>query len=195
MLPLWPKILFTSFVAVVMPVYAVRYGLRNFLWFSDIALLVGCAAMWLESPLLASMQAVSVTILELVWIVDFFARLASGRSPFGLAAYMFDSKLPVWLRGLSLFHLWMPPLLLWLVANLGYDRRAWPAQTIVAWIVLPVSRLVSEPRENINWVFGPGEKPQEWMTPTRWLALLMIVFPFCLYLPTHLVLEALFGHG
>ena len=57
MIPLWLKITYTLFVSSVVPVYWRRYGPANFLWFSDIALLVTVPALWLESPLLASMMA------------------------------------------------------------------------------------------------------------------------------------------
>src|SRR6266699_236026 len=63
-LPLWVKVAHTLFVAVLVPVYWRRYGPGNFLWFSDLALFGALAALWLESPLLASMQAVSVSLLE-----------------------------------------------------------------------------------------------------------------------------------
>ena len=63
-IPLWLKALYTAFVAAIVPVYARQYGWRNFLWFSDIALLLTTPALWLERPLLASMQAVSVTVPE-----------------------------------------------------------------------------------------------------------------------------------
>ena len=45
---------FTVLVAVVVPVYLVKYGPANFLWFSDIGLLGICAALWLEQRLLGS---------------------------------------------------------------------------------------------------------------------------------------------
>jgi hypothetical protein len=38
--------------------------------------------------------------------------------------YMFQPEIPPPLRALSLFHCWMPFLLLWLVYRLGYDARA-----------------------------------------------------------------------
>lgn len=52
--PLLVKILYTVGVSVVVPVYWYSYGPSNFLWFSDLALLLTVAALWLESPLLAS---------------------------------------------------------------------------------------------------------------------------------------------
>src|SRR4051794_27675573 len=77
-LPLSLKALYTLFVAVLVPVYWRHYGPANFLWFSDLALLLTGVAVWLESPLLVSMQAVSVGLLELVWIADFVWRLTTG---------------------------------------------------------------------------------------------------------------------
>ena len=59
---IWVKALYTLFMAVLVPFYFVQYGPLNFLWFCDVALLVTLAALWLESPLLASMQAVAITL-------------------------------------------------------------------------------------------------------------------------------------
>jgi hypothetical protein len=111
--PLWLKLLHTLFLCVLVPVYGHTYGPANFLWFSDLALLILLLALWLESPLLASTQALSVALLETVWLVDFLVRLATGVRLIGMSEYMFDPCLPRLVRGLSLFHAWLPPLLLW----------------------------------------------------------------------------------
>jgi hypothetical protein len=190
--PLWVKVVYTVFLGVLVPVYWSYYGPTNFLWFSDIALLVILPALWLESRFLASTQAVSVALLELLWVVDFLVRLVAGVQLVGISAYMFEPERPVFLRGLSLFHPAMPVLLLWLVWRLGYDRRAWLAQIALALIVLPVCYLFTDPSANINWVFGPGERRQAWMPPGLYLALLMAFFPLGIYLPTHLVLRRVF---
>jgi hypothetical protein len=55
-------------------------------------------------------------------------------------------------------------------------------------VVLPVTYLLTEPADNINWVFGPGSKPQMWMRPVLDLLLFMLFLPLCVYLPTHWVL-------
>ena len=49
---------------------------------------------------------------------------AAGYSLTGMTDYMFEVKYPLFTRGLSLFHFWLPLVLLWIVARLGYDRRA-----------------------------------------------------------------------
>lgn len=192
-MPLWIKISYTLFICILVPVYWKQYGPGNFLWFSDLALFVTAAALWLESSLLASMMALSVVVLESIWIIDFLIGLIAGSSVIGLSAYMFDSKIPLWIRALSLFHIVLPLLLLWLLYRLGYDRRALFAQTLLAWIVLPLSYFLTRPSDNVNWVYGLGGGPQKWMPAPLYLVLLMIAFPLVLYLPTHLLLKRLFN--
>ena len=114
-------------------------------------------ALWLENALLVSMMAISAVFFEVFWNIDFFFRLATGKSLIGLSAYMFDPTIPLFIRGLSGFHVLLPLLLLWMLHRLRYDQRAFLWQTIVALVVLPPSYLVSNPQENVNWVYGFGQ--------------------------------------
>jgi hypothetical protein len=189
--PLWVKLLCSAWVVVLVPVYWRCYGPSNFLWFSDIALFVGVAALWLEDAFLASTQALSVGVLELIWLADFLAHLNLGRGVVGLSGYMFDARIPRFLRGLSLFHVWLPPLLFGMVWVLGYDARALPAWTALAWAVLLVCYLFTDPAKNINWVFGPGVSAQTWTSPGVYFVIVLLGFPLGVYLPTHLVLTLL----
>ena len=194
-IPLWIKIAYTAMLVVIVPVYAVCYGWRNFLWFSDIALIGAGIALWLENPLVASMMAVAVMVPELLWNVSYFARLLCGWHVTALADYMFDRKLPRYLRALSLFHVVLPVVLLWLLDRLGYDPRALPAQTVLAWIVLPFTYAAVRPGdENINWVYGWGQR-QKRLPPLLYLGLVMLAAPLCIYLPSHFALSALFARG
>jgi hypothetical protein len=188
--PFWLKLSYTMFVCVLLPVYWRHYGVANFLWFSDIALFVTLVALWLESSLLASMQAVSVVLLEIVWTIDFLARLIFRVKVTAITAYMFKKENPLFIRGLSLFHLWLPPLLLWLVYRLGYDRRAWHAQTLLAVVVLVICYLFTDRTQNVNWVFGLWGKAQTRIRPSLYLIFLLAMFAIGIYLPTHLVLAA-----
>jgi hypothetical protein len=193
LVPTWIKILYTLFLGVLVPVYWVHWGPRNFLWFSDIALLGTAVALWLESALLASMMALAVALPELAWNADFLGRLVTGRHLLGLSGYMFDAGKPRFLRALSLFHVVLPVLLLWTVHRLGYDSRALAFQTVVALVILPVTYALTDPADNVNWVYGPGSTPQTWTTPRTYLALVMAFFPVVIYLPTHLLLRALWA--
>lgn len=192
-LPLWPKIAYTVFLVVIVPAYWVKNGLANFLWFSDIALLATGAALWLESSLLASAMALAVFVPESIWNVSYFARLLTGARVTSLADYMFDARKSRLMRGLSLLlHVVMPVTLLWMLAQLGYDSRAFVVQTALAWVVLPVTYAVTDPAKNINWVFGFGHPPRRRFSPRVHLLALMLGFPLFVYLPTHLLLRAIF---
>lgn len=195
LIPLWLKLVYTAFTAVTVVIYIRKYPLWNFLWFSDIALIATVPALWLENSLLASMMLVGVLLPEVLWNGAFFTRLVTGNRLFGLTDYMFDPSKPKYLRAISLvFHVLLPPLLLWMVYRLGYDSSAVLAQTVLAWIVLPLSYWLGEPKvENLNWVFGWTAEPQTRIPPLAYLGLVMIAFPLLIYLPTHVLLQRLFA--
>ena len=101
---------------------------------------------------------------------------------------MFKSDKPLFVRGLSLFHLVLPFFLVWLVYVLGYDSRAWILQTFLFWTVVLVCYLFTKPSDNINWVFGIGSQPPQKISPKLYLVLLMVAVPICIYLPAHFFL-------
>lgn len=192
MIPLWLKLSYTVFVCITVVIYARKWGYANFLWFSDIALVTTVPALWWESRLLASMMALAILLPEVFWNLGFFLRLLTGKRMGGLTDYMFDRTKPLYLRALSLFHVFLPPLLVWMVARLGYAPNALWAQTLLAWVVLPLSYLLADPKENVNSVYGPGDRPQNRMPPLVYLGVVMLAFPLLVYLPTHLILQWLF---
>ena len=195
MIPLWVKLAYTVFVVLTVAIYVKKYPLWNFLWGSDIALIATVPALWLENSLLASMMLVGVLLPEVLWNAAFFVRLVTGNRLFGLTDYMFDASKPRYLRAISLvFHVLLPPLLLWMAFRLGYDPRALLAQTVLAWVVLPLSYWLGDPKvENLNWVFGWTAEQQTRVPPLAYLGLMMIAYPLLIYLPTHLLLQRLFA--
>ena len=70
-IPLWVKLGYTLFVAVLVPIYLRHYGPANFLWFSDVALLATVPGLWAESSLILSAMTVAVGLPEILWNVDF----------------------------------------------------------------------------------------------------------------------------
>ena len=188
------RTLFAVLVAVVVPVYLVKYGPANFLWFSDIGLLGICAALWLEQRLLGSMMALAVLLPETVWLVSFVTgAIARERGVTTLAAYMFDTRISFFLRALSgAFHLALPPGALWLLYYYGYDDRAFMAQTMLTWVVLPATLWLAPPEKNVNWVRGIGHPPRRRMPLPLHFGLVMLAYPLLIYLPTHLLLARYF---
>lgn len=187
MIPLWLKIAYTAMAVLVLVVYWFRYGPKNYLWFSDVALVGLVPALWLESAFLASMLAVGMLALELFWNLCFFGQLLTGHRISGLTDYMFERERPLWLRALSLFHVVVPAVMIHLLIVLGYDAGAWWAMVLLAWLVIPASYPLATPRENINWVLGFGGV-QTWMRPWRFVLLLMLLYPLLVFLPSHIAL-------
>lgn len=187
-IPLEVKVGYSLFMAVLIPAYLAYYGPANFLWICDIALLLTLPALWLESPFLASMNFIAATLVCLVWTADFLCRLLTGSFLVRMTAYMFNPEVPYLPRFLSLYHVWFPALLVYLVARLGYDRRGWMAQTALTWVVLPICYAFTDPARMLNIVFSPtGPTPQEFMPPLLYLLALAIFYPAVVFFPTHLV--------
>jgi hypothetical protein len=183
-MPLWLKLAYSGFLCVLIPVYWRDYGPGNFLWFSDIALFFTTTAVIVERPTafrpaLIGMVAVGVLPLEIAWCLDF----TLGGKLLGLTAYMFDTARPLYLRGLSLFHIALPPTVIWMLVHYGYDRRSLVRQVLLMWVVLPVTYALTDPSLNVNWVFGLGNAPQTFIPPLAYLALEMAVLPLFVALP------------
>jgi len=190
-IPFWFKLGYAAFVLYVMAVWWKHYGWNNFLWFSDIAFIGAVPAMWLESTALASVLTVAVLLPELLWNIDYAGRLLLRRRVIGLTDYMFEPERPLLLRGLSLFHVPLPLVLLWLVAAYGYDASVGlPGAVALAAVVLPWSRIVSTPDKNINWTYGLGAARVRW---PGWLyvPVLFLGFVLFVFIPTDWLLRAL----
>jgi len=194
--PLPLKLAYTAFMAVLIPVYWAYYGPTNFLYFCDMALLVTLAGLWLESPLLVSMPTVGILAPQILWVADFALNLG-GVHLTGMTDYMFNAATPALLRGLSLFHGWLPFLLVYLVWRLGYDRRALVFWTTLAWALMLISYfLLPRPTPNagltpvnIDYVFGPSDAAaQTWMPEWAWLTLMMIGLPLAMFAPIHVAM-------
>jgi hypothetical protein len=153
-IPLSFKLAYGLFLLVLVPVYWHHYGTAHFLWFSDVVLLLTFVAVVFEQRLLASMQAAGGLVLESFWMLDFLVLLVTGIELTGLTAYMLEADRELYLRLLSLFHVAMPPILLWLVWRWGYDRRAFGWQALLIVAVIPASYLFTDPDSNVNWVHG-----------------------------------------
>jgi hypothetical protein len=203
-LPLALKLAFTAFMAVLVPVYWTKYGPANFLYFCDLALIFTLVAVWFENRLCASMAAVGIILPQIVlWCGDFAAHFI-GIKFNGMTDYMFDPHRSLFLRGLSLFHGWLPFLLLFVVAKLGYDRRAAWAWTVLAWAAMLISYFflpapgakLANPLAavNVDYVRGFSETAaQMWIPGWAWLTFLLVALPVLVIFPTHLILNKFWG--
>ncbi|RYD35644.1 MAG: hypothetical protein EOP87_07000 [Verrucomicrobiaceae bacterium] len=201
-IPLWLKIAYTGFLAVMIPVYWINYGPTNFLYFCDVALLLTLVGIWKEDALLVSLPAVGILLPQVLWCADFLVELFGGKLT-GMTGYMFEEHRSLFLRGLSLFHGWLPFLLVYLVWKLGYDKRAllgWSVTCVglclTAYFLLPPAGAeLADPKipRNINYVFGMDDaKPQSWMPPLAYLGTWIAALTGIVFIPTHFLLRKLF---
>jgi hypothetical protein len=128
----------------------------------------------------------------MLWNVDLAGRLLLKRRISGLTDYMFEQERPLVLRRLSLFHVPLPLVLLWLLAAHGYaEPIALPGAILLALIVLPLSRAVSAPDKNINWSWGLGPV-QSRLPALLYVPLLFLGFVALVFVPTHAILRNTF---
>ena len=196
-IPLTVQLAFTAFMAVLVPVYWVQYGPTNFLYFCDTALFFTLAGIWTQNPLLVSIPAVGIIGSQFFWVLDFVLNMF-GLHFMGMSDYMFDERRSLFLRGLSLFHGWLPFLLVYLVLRRGYDRRALPIWTGLAWALVLICWLwMPAPSTsagiapvNINYVYGFSDTvAQSWLPPAAYVMVEMVVLLAVVYLPVHFLLE------
>jgi hypothetical protein len=196
-IPLSLKLAFTAYMTVLVPVYLYYYGPTNFLYICDVAMILTLIAIWPENALLISMGCVGISVLQAAWVVDLILNL-KGISLTGITDYMLIADHSLFLRLLSLYHAWLPFLLVYLVWKTGYDRRAFWWWTVLFWGLLLVCFFLMPPPMpnpgltpvNINYVWGTSDyAAQAWVPPYVWLAGLMIGLPLLVFAPTHFVLS------
>jgi hypothetical protein len=193
LIPLWLKIAWTAWVLIWAPVYGKQYGAQNFLFFCDVGNILIALALWLESPLTFSWQAVGLLVVQILYSVDLIFAFLLGKHFIGGTEYMFDANIALPIRLLGLYHLIVPPLLLWAVKRLGYDRRAWRLQTVTACILVPICHLW-RPEFNVNWARGIRHEQH---AVTGWLYVIayLVVVTVAIYWPTHLFLSRFCASG
>lgn len=194
-LSIWLKLFYSAFLCLLIPVYWWHYGPQNFLWGCDIALFLALVALWREWSLPASMAILITLVPDVIWNLDYFGRLIAGIDLLGIDAtiYMFTDTIPFFVRALSLFHLFLVLLLVWIIYRIGYDRRALVLQIGLSWSVLILSYLFTDPERNINYVFTTAPSLPEWLSGWTLVGFMMIIVPVIFHLPAHFLMMHLFG--
>ena len=186
-LPVWLKITWTAWLLVWAPYYWKSYDAQTFLYFCDIGNILIGVALWAESRIIISWQAVALLAFQTLYTVDLVGALVSGRHLIGGTEFMFDPRTPVGVRLLSLFHVVTPPLLLWAVGRLGYDSRGWKLQTLTTWVLVPTNYFW-RPEYNVNWARGLGHE-QTRVPGQLYLLAYLVLIPLLIYYPTHRFLQ------
>jgi hypothetical protein len=190
--PSWMRWLTLAWFALWFPTYWHAWGPANFVHLCDVAVILTCIGLWVDSALLVSSQAVGALLVDLVWAADAASRIFLRKALFPGNEYLTDPHYPLWVRSLTLFHVALPVLLLWAVSLLGYDRRGWALQSAIALPVFIAARFTNR-STNIDFAFSDPFFHRSWgPAPTHVLVtwLFMVV---AVYLPTHWLLKRFFG--
>lgn len=186
-IPVWLKIVWTIWLIAWAPLYWKQYGSQNLLFFCDLGNFLIAIALWLESPAIFSSQACGLIFFQSLYTVDLLVALLTRHHVIGGTEFMFDPGVSLSIRLLSLFHVVTPLMLLWALWKLGYDRRGWKYQTLIAWMVVPINYLW-RPQFDVNWARGPFFREQHVMPGWIYLLGYLVVVPLLVYFPTHLLL-------
>jgi len=193
-LPNWVRWAALVWFLVWFPAYWHTWGSANFLQLCDVAALLTCVGLWTRSRLLLSSQAVSTVLVSLAWTLDAVWRMVVGHHLIGGTEYMFDSRVALWIRLLSLFHVFLPVLLLWVLWRMGYGRRAWALQSAIALAAFIACRFTN-PAKNMNFAFRDPFFHRAWGPAPAHVALSVAFMAIVVYLPTHLVFSRVFRSG
>lgn len=190
-IPRWLRWSALVWLLVWFPIYWHAWGAANFLHLCDVAVILTCIGLWSGNVLLISSQAVSSLLIDVTWALDAAWRYFLGHHLIGGTEYLFDARFPLSVRVLSLFHLVMPPLLLWSLHRVGYDRRGWPLQSVIAMVLFIASRF-TDPAKNLNFAFRDAFFLRTWGPAPIHIAISLLLLIFVVYFPTHLLLKTLF---
>jgi len=171
--------------------YEIYWGASSFLYLCDIAVVLTCIGLALPSgsasTLLISSQAVSSVLIDSMWAVDALVRLIAHTHIIGGTEYLFDQHYPPWVRAMSLFHVALPPVLLWAVRRTGYDQRGFQLQALIAALAMIASRFV-DPAKNVNFAFAGPLMNKQWGPVPVHLACMFFGLVLVIYWPTHRLL-------
>ena len=177
------------YLLVWAPAYAFYWGSVDFLYLCNVAVVLTCAGLWFGNALLLSSQAVSTSVIGLIWGCNLaWGAFAHGHGITGGTEYMWEARFPLWVRLLSFDHLGVPIVALWAIRRTGYDRRAWAFQSAVAAVVLILSRFVA-PQRNLNFAQKELVSYHSWGPAPVHLFFIWAVLVLLVYWPVHALLS------
>jgi hypothetical protein len=166
------------------------HGPWNLLFLCDVAVILSCIGIWRGSALLLSSQALFSLLVQGAWTLDLLLLLHRGRGlwrgPTLISGWMLNPEIPLFFRGVSLYHAVWPFLLIWCVWRVGYDRRALWLQSIISAVVVSAS-LLAPSELNLNGahdLFG-----RSWQPAALHVGIVVGGLIALAYLPTHVVLS------
>lgn len=152
----------------------------HLLWMCDLTLLITGIGIVIKSPALLSSQIVGTLPIQIAWNIDFWLRLISGTKIFGFTDYMFSPAHPAEVKVLSLFHIFLPVILVFSLIRFGYNANGWKLQALITAAAYLVSYVTTNPSADANWVLGPFWREQKilpgWLWLIIWLLLTVLMY-------------------
>jgi hypothetical protein len=186
--PKWIKYTYTLFIAVMVPAYYRHFGPTNFLWFSDIALLIMFIEVWLCTGILTSMMAVGALLFELGWNGMFTYQIIVGNTNPNFICNILTPGFPILFRILPLFHIFLPIIIIYMLKKLGYDKRAIWYQSIFGILVLCIAHMATTKPQNIDWTYAFNNSPYTNL-PQPWNFIIVILLFMLFYQFSHFLLS------
>ena len=124
---------------------------QELLWLSHVGLLLAGLGFALGRTLPVAVALVLILLPHSLWLIDAGCVLLLGFSPFGVANYLARADLLTWVG--TIHHFYLLPLLL-LRSPRGFTSfpETWLGAVSVYLTLSVISRVVSAPFENINYV-------------------------------------------
>jgi hypothetical protein len=185
----WQRLLILLWLAVYIPSYSIYYGAWHFLQLCNLSILLGSFGLFFRSRLIISSQLLAMGGISLVWLLDVCSYLITGKFINGGAAYMWDAKIPLFIRMLSCYHVIWPALMLYDLRISGYDARALALQCAIAAFATVLGLFIAPAIENINYVFQWPNGTLLFSNPILHASISFAALIVFLYLPTHIIFK------
>jgi hypothetical protein len=149
---------------------------------------MGSLGIFFKNRLIISSQALAMSAIALIWLLDASSYLISGKFINNSTAYMWDANIPLFIRLLSCYHIVWPALMIYWLRRVGYDSRALSLQCAIAAAAM-IFGLFIAPAENINYVFQWPNGTLLFSNPALHTIISFTGLIAFLYLPTHFILK------
>jgi hypothetical protein len=180
---MWINIFLIFFLATQIIVYS-SYSIESYLWLCKINLFLTIFGILFKNKLLISMAFVGGLARFSIWNLSFIINLFTNYNLFNVTAYIFSLGTSLTIKIISLYHIFLPIILIFFLKKIGYDSRAFIFSTILYWFVIIITYFFTIKSNNINFVFCAST--YNWsISDQQWVIFLLIFEPILFILPVH----------
>src|SRR5258708_254359 len=124
------------------------------LWFSSAGLGITIIALFTKSSFLITSMISALSAIEGVWIIGFLSKLLFNKALPGVAEYAFRRGYPGWEFVITLYHLFLIPILLFAVFKTKrVHKLGWLGATVFTTIIAFATYFLADNKENINCIY------------------------------------------